>query len=116
MTLFPNYDTIDVSYIRGEEMKVSEYITYDAVGLAELVKQGDITAKELAALSFTRLQESDQNLNTVTQTCVAEQKEELHNINLDALLSGVPFYVKDISQTIEGEVSTGGSKLMKDAK
>ena len=116
MTLFLDYDTMVVLYIRGEEMKVSEYITYDAVGLAELVKKGDITAKELAVLSFTRLQEVDTELYAVTQTRGAQVKEELHNLNPDAPLSGVPFYVKDISQTIEGEVSTGGSKLMQDAK
>src|SRR5699024_9891678 len=116
MMHFPEYDTMGVLYIRGEEMDVSEYIIYDAVGLAELVKNGDITAKELAALSFTRLQEVDKKLNAVTQTRGAQVKEELQHVNLDAPLSGVPFYVKDISQTIEGEVSTGGSKLMKAAK
>lgn len=97
-------------------MKFSEYIQYDAVGLAELVKKGEVTAKELAALSFTRLQEVDKELNAVTQTRGAQVKEELENINLDATFAGVPFYVKDISQTIAGEVSTGGSKLMAEAK
>src|SRR5699024_8628854 len=111
MTLFLDYDTMVVLYIRGEEMKVSEYITYDAVGLAELVKKGDITAKELAVLSFTPLQEVDTKQYAITQTRVAQVKEELHNLNPDAPLSSVPFYVKDISQTTEGEVSTGGSKL-----
>ncbi len=97
-------------------MKFSEYIQNDAVGLAELVKKGEVTAKELAALSFTRLQEVDKELNAVTQTRGAQVKEELENINLDATFAGVPFYIKDISQTIAGEVSTGGSKLMAEAK
>lgn len=107
---------MEVLYIRGEEMEVSEYIKYDAVGLAELVKKGDITTKELAALSFTRLQEVDKELNAVTQTRGRQVKEELSQLNPNAPFSGVPFYVKDISQTIEGEISTGGSKLMKNAK
>lgn len=97
-------------------MKTTEYIQYDAVGLAELVKKGEVTAKELAEQSFKRLQEVDKDLNAVTQTRGAQVKEELQQLNQDRDFSGVPFYVKDISQTIEGEVSTGGSKLMQDAK
>ena len=97
-------------------MNISEYIQYDGVGLAELVKNREITAKELAELSFRRLQEVDKDLNAVTQTRSAQVKQELQNVNLEAPFAGVPFYLKDISQTIEGEVSTAGSKLMKEAK
>jgi len=97
-------------------MNISEYIQYDGVGLAELVKNREITAKELAELSFRRLQEVDKDLNAVTQTRGAQVKQELQHVNRESPFAGVPFYLKDVSQTIEGEVSTAGSKLMKDAK
>src|SRR5690625_4642777 len=97
-------------------MKLSEYIDFDGIGLAELVKKGEVTAEELAELSFTRLKEVDKELNAVTQTRGAQAKQELQQLDPEAPFAGVPFYLKDISQTIAGEVSSGGSKLMAQAK
>src|SRR5690625_3343271 len=97
-------------------MKLSEYIDFDGIGLAELVKKGEVTAEELAELSFTQLKEVDQALNAVTQTRGAQAKQELKQLDPEAPFAGVPFYLKDISQTIAGEVSSGGSKLMAQAK
>lgn len=110
------YGRMNILLIRGEKMKISEYIQYDGVGLTELINKGDVTAKELAELSFTRLQEVDEELNAVTRTRGAQVKEELQHIDVDAPFAGVPFYLKDISQTIKGEVSTGGSRLMAEAE
>src|SRR5699024_11846616 len=55
-------------------------------------------------------------LSEVNQTRWEQLKEELHNLNRVTPFSGVLFYVKENSRSIEGEVSTGGSKLMQDAK
>src|SRR5699024_10846391 len=60
--------------------------------------------------------EVDEDLNAVIQTGGAQVKQELQHVNREAPFAGVPFYLKDVSQTIEGEVSTAGSKLLKDAK
>ena len=97
-------------------MKLSEYIQFDGVALANLIKAGEVTPEEVVNLSFTQLEAVNQELHAVTQTRKEQVTQEMATLDIHAPFAGVPFYVKDISQTIAGEVSTGGSKLMAEAK
>lgn len=97
-------------------MNISEYIQLDGVGLTALVKQGKITPEEVVKLSYARLEEVNADLNAVTQKREKQVEQELKQLDKTAPFAGLPLYVKDVSQTIAGEVSTGGSKLMAEAK
>lgn len=97
-------------------MNRSEYIALDGVALADLIKKGEVSQEEVIAHSYACLEEVDHALNAVTARRDREVKQELAHLKNDTPFAGVPIYLKDISQTIAGEISTGGSKLMAQAK
>ncbi len=49
-------------------MRVAEYVTYDAVGLAELVAGGEVTAAELRAAALDAVRAVDPQINAVVET------------------------------------------------
>ena len=91
----------EVYYYRGEMMKQSEYINFDGTDLAELVKNKEISKKELAEMSFSLLEKVDNKLNAVTYTrrdkVFLGSGRQFENRPFD----GVPIFLKDISQTIQ---------------
>ncbi|WP_017473273.1 amidase [Amphibacillus jilinensis] len=93
-------------------MDIETYLQYDAVGLAELVRDNQVTPKELLDLAFARLEQTNPTLNAVTRTRQEKVYQEASSLeNRGQALYGVPMLLKDISQTIEGEVLSSGSKL-----
>ncbi|NED83624.1 amidase, partial [Streptomyces sp. SID11233] len=49
-------------------MKVSEYVSFDAVGLAELVAEGTVRPVELEAAARQAVQAVDPRINAVVET------------------------------------------------
>lgn len=49
-------------------MRVAEYVSYDAVGLAELVAERQVTAAELQAAALDATQAVDPQINAVVET------------------------------------------------
>src|SRR5690606_37323509 len=100
-------------YYWGEMMKQSEYINFDGTDLAELVKNKEISKKDLAVMSFSLLEKVDNKLNAVTYTRRDKVLLEAEGQFENRPFEGVPIFLKDISQTIKGEPSTGGAFLLK---
>lgn len=98
----------------GAMMKTEEYIHLDGVGLAELIEKKEVTRKEVLDVSFEQLEKVNPALNAVTYVRKEKAYEEIET-SISGVLSGVPTALKDISQTIQGEPSTAGARLMKDA-
>lgn len=89
-------------------MKLSEYRNYDALGLAELVKTGGVTAKELADVALQGINILNPELNAVLEIF----ENQLENLEPnEGPLAGVPFLVKDLILHIEGRKSEMGSRL-----
>lgn len=95
-------------------MKREEYIHLDGVGIAELIAKKEVTKKEVLDASFKQLEKVNPALNAVTYTREEKAYEEIKENTSGAFL-GVPTALKDISQTVQGEPSTGGARLMKEA-
>ncbi|WP_147803184.1 amidase family protein [Alkalicoccus halolimnae] len=91
-------------------MKQSEYIENDAAGLAEKMKNGDVSAAEVFQAFQERLEKVNPSLNAVVRTRL--EKAEKETFSKNAPLAGVPFLTKDLSQAIKGERLTAGSKLL----
>lgn len=98
--------------IGGNRMKTEEYIHLDGVGLQTLIQQKELSPKELLDASFDQLEKVQPNLNALTYERREIAYKELQHLNKKGSLYGVPTALKDISQTIKGEYSTGGSRLM----
>ena len=89
-------------------MNLEEYSKYDALGLAELVKKGEVTKEELASLAQQGLNKVDGDLNAVVEV-FSQPYEEDHD--KDAPFSGVPTFIKDLGASIAGLKQEQGSRL-----
>lgn len=95
-------------------MNIKEYIKQDAVGLSDLIKRKEISSSELIDLSEARLNQVKQDLNPVASSRIERARNEVtKTINLTSPFSGVPFYLKGISQGLKGELLESGAKLLK---
>lgn len=89
-------------------MKLSEYIEYDGLGLADLIRSGQVSAKEVLQAACTMIEELNPQLNAVTDrfTDVIEHGP----LSPSGTFAGVPFLVKDLL-SYAGKRSTMGSRL-----
>jgi amidase len=98
-------------------MDKSTYFSLDGIDLANLVKKKEVSPKELVDTAFERLEEVNPALNAVIRTRKEKVLEEINQLRIDEQpFAGVPIVLKDISQAIEGEHLTSGSKLFIDNK
>ncbi|RWJ02274.1 MAG: amidase [Mesorhizobium sp.] len=91
-------------------MRVSEYVGYDATGLASLVGAGEVTPLELARLAREVHDEVNPRINAVIE--LYEDAETIAGAD-GGLFSGVPFLRKDIGASEAGRLQEQGSRLFK---
>ncbi len=92
----------------------AEYPQHDAVGLAALVRAGEVSARELVDEALARIEAVNPRLGAVVRVRADAARTEAAR-PLAGPLAGVPFLVKDLLATIAGEPTTGGSRLWRDA-
>ncbi len=95
-------------------MKASEYLTYDAIGLAELIARRDVSSAEVVQAALDRLDEVNPKLNAVTQTYAKEALAAASSGAASGPLAGVPFLLKDLGAQMADKVTTAGSSLLPD--
>ncbi|MER7344878.1 amidase [Streptomyces aurantiacus] len=88
-------------------MRVAEYVSFDAVGLAELVANGEVTPAELEAAARAAAQAVNPRINAVVETWPADDEPHLGSTPL----AGVPFLIKDIGVSMAGRRVELGSRL-----
>lgn len=91
-------------------MKLAEYCGYDAVGLAELLDDREITAKELAELAISAVEAVNPALNAVIES-YPERVEAIDGSPATGPLLGVPFFLKDLGPTEVGKKCEWGSRI-----
>ncbi|MBS7597388.1 amidase [Pseudomonas sp. RC2C2] len=88
-------------------MKVSEYVQFDAIGLAELIAQGQVSADEVLAVAQQAIASVEPKVNALA--------EHWHDEPLPACaegpLYGVPFLIKDLAISMQGRAHEFGSRL-----
>ena len=96
---------------QGINMNFDEYCAYDATGLAELVRRGDVKAKELAVLAAKGVESVNPALNAVIEV-FSDRVEGLDEASLPSgPFRGVPFFLKDLGPRQKGRRQDGGSRL-----
>lgn len=94
-------------------MKTEEYVHYDAVGLAELLERKEVSPKELTEIALNRLEEVQPDLNLATSIRKDKALTEAEEIEVGkAPFAGVPTMLKNVSQSLPGEILSSGSKLL----
>lgn len=91
-------------------MRLSEYVEYDATGLASLVKAGEIDSIELTRLAREANDEVNPRVNAVIEFYA--DAETIASVDT-GLFNGVPFLRKDFGATEAGRLQEQGSRLFK---
>ncbi len=91
----------------------SDYAKYDGLGLADLVRQGAVSPRELTESAIERVEVLNPKLNAVIVKLYDRAREQAEHIDTDSPFAGVPFLVKDLMATIRGVPTAGGNRLLK---
>ncbi|WNS73720.1 amidase family protein [Bacillus sp. DTU_2020_1000418_1_SI_GHA_SEK_038] len=86
------------------------YREYDGLGLAELVKKKELKPIELVEESIRTIESLNPKINAVIHKMYEQARKE-GDREYSGLFAGVPMLLKDITQEIEGEPITSGSKV-----
>lgn len=93
-------------------MKGFEYKDYDGLGLAELIKNKEIQPKEVLAEAIHLIEKHNPQLNAVINRFYDKAEKTAKHVDLTGTFAGVPMLLKDITQEVEGEKITSGSRAL----
>lgn len=92
-------------------MSFAEYDQYDGLGLAGLVREGQVSVAELCAEAITRIETLNPSLNAVV-TPLYEQARAAAAAPAEGPFAGVPLLVKDLGYAVAGVPLTEGSRAL----
>lgn len=93
-------------------MKLSEYATYDATGLAELVARGDVSSKQLLECAAAACGKLNPALRAILELYADRVEHGDPDASPAGAFAGVPFFLKDIAASEEGRLCEMGSRMM----
>ncbi len=87
----------------------NDYRNFDALGLAEAIRKGDVSREEVTAAALARIADVNPQVNAVTYQHEAAASEASTDIR--APFAGVPYLIKDLHAPVAGMPLTHGSRL-----
>jgi len=93
-------------------MAFAEYSDFDGLGLARLVRTGEVTPLELLEEAIARIERHNPTLNAVVHKAYDEARAVAKVKLPDGPFKGVPFLIKDIGMVVAGWPMTDGSALL----
>src|SRR4030095_12494460 len=94
-------------------MAFKEYGNYDAVGLAELVRKKEVSAKELLDEAIARTAKVDPQINAVVVKHYDYAERQIESGLPNGPFDGAPFLLKD-PDLLEGTRTPSGATVLKD--
>ena len=91
----------------------SQYPNYDGLGLAELVRQKQVSPLEVVEAAVERIERYNPALNAVIYKMYESARETAKKPLPDGPFAGVPMLLKDLLATVEGIPTSSGNKLWK---
>ena len=88
-------------------MAFKEYGNFDGIGLADLVRKKQVSAKELLDEAIARTARVDPEINAVVVKHYDHAKRQVDKGLADGPFTGVPFLLKDL-ENLEGTRTTFG--------
>ncbi|MFX8597347.1 amidase family protein, partial [Acinetobacter baumannii] len=77
-------------------MGFAQYADYDGLGLAHLVKTGEVSPAELVEAAIERIERHNGALNAVVYKAYDEARATAAGALPDGPFKGVPFLIKDL--------------------
>lgn len=96
-------------------LSFEEYRGYDALGLAQLVRNGDVSAAELLELAINRSRAVNPRINCLVEELFPLSRQAVNAGLPQGPFTGVPFLLKDLGMALKGTVTTNGSRFYRDA-
>jgi amidase len=90
---------------------MQDYSSHDAIGLAQLVRRGDVSVPELVEAAIARAEQLDRRINAVVYRDFDRARELAAGPLPDGPFTGVPFLVKDFGIGVAGWPCTSGSRF-----
>ncbi len=91
--------------------KLDELVDYDSIGLAELVRSGQISQEELAEVVIRRIEALNPILNFMTTPTFDRARKAAGTFDPQSPFAGVPILIKDMID-VGGVRRTDGSRLL----
>jgi amidase len=88
-----------------------DYADYDGLGLAELVRNRDVTPGELLDAAIERTERDNPKLNAVVYKAYDEARAATTSALPDGPFKGVPFLIKDLGVRVKGWPRTSASRF-----
>lgn len=86
----------------------------DGLALAQLIRDGELTAAEALDIAIARAEALNPALNAIIRPMHDEARATLAAGVPDGAFAGVPFLLKDLLSDYQGVPTTSGSRLMRD--
>lgn len=107
-------DSINVRRERCGNFIMKDYEQYDALGLAEQVKRGEVSAEALLEAAISRTEERDGDVGAIVIRMFEEARKAVAAGVPAGPFEGVPFLLKDLHLAWPGVRLSNGSKLFED--
>ncbi len=83
-------------------MTFEEYRRYDALGLAELVRNKEMKPAEILEIAIARAEAVNPAINAIIYPLYDMAKKMAGEVDLQARFAGVPFLLKDLALHLKG--------------
>ena len=91
-------------------LSFDDYVQRDAVGLAGLIRRGEVSALAVTEAAIARAEAVNPKINAIVEQLYDQGRKAASNGALAGPLAGVPWAVKDLGHEIAGVRVTSGSK------
>jgi len=95
-------------------LNFAEYLNYDALGLAGLVRSGETSADELLDIALDRIDAVNPAINAVVDVFADKARARIAQGLPDGPFTGVPFLLKDLFIDLAGTTTTSGAVFLKE--
>jgi Asp-tRNA(Asn)/Glu-tRNA(Gln) amidotransferase A subunit family amidase len=95
-------------------LPIHEYSSFDALGLAELIRRGEVSAAEVLEAALTRTEEVNGRINAIVVPMFDEARATVRGDLPRGAFSGVPYLLKDLGAYYRGTRTTSGCRFNAD--
>ncbi|WLQ13481.1 amidase [Hahella aquimaris] len=88
-----------------------EYEKYDAIGLAELARSGEMSPDELLEAAIARIESRNPLVNAVINKLYDQARAQLDQLHPQQPLYGAPFLLQDLNAEVRKTPTSAGSRL-----
>lgn len=92
-------------------MTFDEYRSFDALGLARLVHQRELSRQEVVDAAITRMEAVNPTVNAITYLHAPAMDPATPQVGADGPFAGVPYFIKDLHAPVKDIPLTHGSRL-----